>query len=204
MPSTLDDSDKRRIFRQLLAEKPGADPLELAKQAGFSRPAQALERMQNSKRKLEERAKLTKLSDRERAQNRLRTVVEHGSDAQAVHAAKALLEASPTPASADGSGTLVVFRGYEGTVPGTQQVSADISPEELAAAIAHVRTQRAQSTDAQLAQHALDHRLDSEELSLAWELYQHAEARAAALRVYLMAQPAESTDDEAPEEALAV
>lgn len=190
-------SQRRSIFRQLVCEQPDADPVHLAREAGIEDPARFVRDLAEQKAIQKAKAKGAQLSDAERAKMALRRIVSHGNDSQRVNAARALLDASPDQTTADGSGTLVCFYGCE-PIPGTIQLQADVTPEEIADAIAYVRTKRATSTENQLETYAIEQGIDVEELGLAWELYSAPDARSAALRVYLMSQSAEPDDVEEP------
>ncbi len=107
-------------------------------------------------------------------------------------AAKALLEQHPDTSGAAGERVLVVFRGREGK---GQQLASDIEPEVLAAAIEQVQRQRAEAEERELAAFADESVLDREDMELAWQLYADPDARAAALRVYLMKQQPQQSDE---------
>lgn len=177
---------------------PDRDPIELATDIGYPDPRMGVQRMVDADNRKGEGKKLSKLSDRDRAIHKLRNIVSGGNDSSAVAAARALLEASPSPTNGDGSSVLVVYYGRENppTGPGTVTLQADVTPEEIAEALDYVRAKRAASTETQLEAYAIEQGINTEDLGLAWELFQHPEAKASALRVYYMSQASEPEVEE--------
>jgi hypothetical protein len=100
------------------------------------------------------------------------------------------LESEPKPPTGNGQ-ILVVFRGAE--LDPRQQLIADVDPAALAAAIEHVKAERETAQEQQIRDHAHKYGIDPEEMSLAWELWQHQEARAAGLRVLVLSDSNSTT-----------
>ena len=184
------ETEKLRAFRILVSENPSGDLVELAEIAGYVNPRQFVERLKAADAKAaqaEVEAKEDKKQgltpDRALATRALRTIAKHGTNSARVQAAKALLETEPKPLTANNQ-ILVVFRGRESDTH--QRLLADVDPTALAAAIEMVKAEREAAHDAQIRDYAAKFHLDYEEVSLAWELWCHPEARAAGLRVLVL------------------
>lgn len=182
-------SAKLEAFRELIAASPNEDWEKLAKLAGYTDPKGAVERVKRADAKAEQKAieeeeerRQGVTPDRALATRTLRTLARSGTDQSRVQAARALMEASPQPTSGRDQ-FLVVFRGRQSDQH--QNLAADIDPELLAAAIAHVREQRELAHEEQLTAYAQKHAIDAEDMAMAWELFSDHGAKAAALRVYL-------------------
>jgi len=184
------ENEKLRTFRDLVTENPNEDLVALAKLAGYVNAKQAVERIKAADAKaaqqeLEAEAdkKQGVTPDRALATRTLRMLAKHGNNSARVQAAKALLEAEPKPLTAN-SQILVVFRGVE--LDPRQELIADVDPAALAAAIEHVKAEREAAHEQQIQDHAHKYAIDPDEMQLAWELWQHQEARAAGLRVLVL------------------
>lgn len=190
----ITDSIRRQIYYELQAESPDRDPVDICRDAGFDKPASAWKMIQEHEIKRQNRKKPSPLSDRERAIQTLRVMTQSASHAQRVNAAKALADLSPDTTATDGSAVLVCFHGRTGN-ENTLSVQADVTAEELALAIDHIRAARSKSAESQLETYAIAEAIDPEQLALAWELYENSDARSAALRVLLMQSPPDDIDD---------
>jgi hypothetical protein len=184
-------SERVRAYRQLCEENPSADPVEMARLAGLSRPETAVKRIkERDERKAaraaeeEEHRKRGLEPDRAKGLRTLRDIARTGkTPSSRVAAAKALIESTPQPFMGKDR-ILVVFRGRDSDAH--QQLCADVDPMVLAAAIEEATTAREAAHQEQVRAYAERFQLDPEELSLAWELWENSEARAAGLRVLML------------------
>lgn len=185
------DGEMTRIWRALCAEDPSADPVELARLAGFAHPEIAVKRIKTKDERMARRAAAEQEErkhgvepDRQKALRTLRNIARTGkTPSSRVAAAKALIESTPTPFMGRDR-VLVVFRGRE--TDQHQQLCCDVEPQVLAAAIEEATTARETAHQEQVRDYAQRFGIDPEELSLAWELWGHAEARQAGLRVLML------------------
>jgi len=185
-------NEKLKAYRALCAESPNDDPVKLAALAGYANPKEAVERLRTAEARAQERAQQEAedaaqgiTPDRSKALRTLRTLANKtAAPASArVAAAKALLESEPKPLTSNNQ-ILVCFRGRE--TDQHQRLLADVDPTALAAAIEHVKQEREAAHERQIRDYAAKHALDEGELQLAWELWQHQEARAAGLRILVL------------------
>jgi hypothetical protein len=192
------ETEKLRAFKILVSENPSGDLVELAQIAGYVNPRQFVERLKSAEARAAQEEKEEKeerrqglTPDRAKALRALRRIATSGTDNAKVQAAKALLESEPKPLTAN-SQILVVFRGVE--LDPRQELIADVDPAALAAAIEHVKAEREAAHEQQIQDHAHKYAIDPDEMQLAWELWQHQEARAAGLRVLVLSDATPPTN----------